>query len=35
MHFGGWTSGTILTLVICIATAILCGVWERGDRKKK
>lgn len=32
MIWGGWTFGTNLTLIICVAAAIICSVYEGRDR---
>lgn len=34
MEFGGWSSCQALTLTICIATAVICGVIVSAKNKK-
>ena len=34
MEFGGWSSWQVITLIICIYTAIGCGVAGRKKKKK-
>ncbi len=34
MEFGGWSSWQVVTLIICIATAIGCGVVVSKKNKK-
>lgn len=34
MEFGGWPSWQVLTLILCISTAIGCGVVVSKKKKK-
>ena len=34
MEFGGWSSWQVLTLILCIATAVICGVMFSIKNKK-
>lgn len=34
MEFGGWSSWQVLTLTICIATVVICGVIVSTKNKK-
>ncbi|GEM_PF-3928689 len=34
MNFGGWSTGSVITLVICITIAIGCSVVTINKKKK-